>query len=149
MYVSQDRSQPSSTEDTPQVVPVDADTMFDQATLDEISDFILNIPELAEMEEQPLLDVTQPEPSVTPSGFENEVQQWHQYLTQAAQSIAPSYEGSLAYACGLAAGLHLVTTSAVAAHPMRLQAQTEELFTAMANLPDEAWDAFHMLHVRM
>ena len=116
--------------------------------LDEISNYIMSIPEMADGDES-LPDVLQPEPSVTPSCFENEVQQWHHFLTQAAQSIAPSYEGSLAYACGLAAGLHLATTSAIAPHPMRLQAQAGELFTEMANLPDEAWDAFQMLHVRM
>lgn len=149
MYTSAERSQRSSSEDTPPLAPVEESGAFNQAILDEISDFIVSIPDLAETEEQPLPGLAQPEPSVTPSAFENEVQQWHQYLTQAAQNIASSYEGALAYTCGLAAGLHLATTSAVAAHPSRLQTQTQELFTAMSNLPDEAWDAFQMLHVRM
>jgi hypothetical protein len=59
------------------------------------------------------------------------------------------YEGALAYACGLAAGLHLATTSPVAPHPVRVQLQAEELFAAMIHLPDDAWDAFHLVHLRM
>ena len=148
MYTSADRSQPSSNEETPHLPPLDRPSELDQDMLDEISDYILSIPELADAgETQPAIQ--QDQPFVTQSAFESEVQQWHQFLTQAAQSIAPSYEGSLAYACGLAAGLHLATTSAVTAHPVRIQGQTEELFTAMANLPDDAWYAFQMLHVRM
>ena len=112
----------------------------------------MNIPDIDETgaEDPSFYDLRmQPEPAVTPSSFESEVQQWHHFLVQAAQSIAPSYEGSLAYACGLAAGVHLATTSAIAPNPTRLQAQTEELFRAMASLPDDAWDSFQMLHVRI
>ena len=150
MYTFRDQSQPSSAEDTPHLSTMDqaSGPELDQAMLDEISDFILSIPEMADMDEE-MPEQYQAQPTVTASGFEAEEQQWHQFLTQAAQSIAPSYEGALAYACGLAAGLHLVTTSAIVAHPMTLQAQSEELFKAMANLPDEAWDCFQMLHTRM
>lgn len=148
MYTSIDRSQPSSNEDTPLIPPLEPPGL-DRNTLDEISNYIMSIPEMADMDDCLPENSLPPEPAVTPSGFENEVQQWHQFLIQAAQSIAPSYEGSLAYACGLAAGLHLATTSAVIPHPMRLQARAEELFTAMKDLPDEALDAFEMLHVRM
>ena len=108
----------------------------------------MSIPEPADTEDflpKPL----QPELAALSATFDNEVQQWHQFLTQAAQSKAPSYEGSLAEACSLAAGLHLATTSIITAHPMRLQVQTDELFAAMINKPDDAWDALPMLHVRM
>lgn len=130
----------------------DAAAGLDQQMLDEISDFIMSIPEMDDTNTEETLYESfklQPEPVATPTTLEQEVQQWHQFLVQAAQSIAPSYDGSLAYVCGLAAGLHLATTSAIMPHPMRLQAQTEELFRAMASLPDDAWDAFQMLHVRM
>ena len=152
MYTFADTSRPSSKQNTPPMQPHDAAPGLDQQTLDEISDFIMNIPEMddtdpADMMPDPLQ--LQPEPPVTPTSFDNEVQQWHHFLIQAAQSIAPSYDGSLAYACGLAAGLHLATTSAIMPHPLRLQAETEDLFRAMASLPDDAWDAFQMLHVRM
>ncbi|KAK3704332.1 hypothetical protein LTR37_013885 [Vermiconidia calcicola] len=147
MYTSADKSQPGSTETSPPLLPADQVPGLDQATLDELGIFIMSIPEMADEGIRP--DHLQYEPTITPSALEVEVQQWYGYLDQAAQSIAPSYEGALAYACGLAAGLHLVTTSAVAAHPARLQAQTEELFSAMANLPEDAWDTFEMLHVRI
>jgi hypothetical protein len=152
MYTSADKSQPSSKQNTPEMQPYDAAAGLDQQMLDEISDFIMNIPEMDDVDALGALPdplQLQPEPAVTPSSFENEVEQWHHLLVQAAQSIAPSYDGSLAYVCGLAAGLHLATTSAIMPHPLRLQAQTEELFRAMASLPDDAWDAFQMLHVRM
>ena len=152
LYTRADSSQPGSAQHTPQLRPHDATAELDQQTLDEISDFIMNIPDIDKTgaEDPSFYDLRmQPEPAVTPSSFESEVQQWHHFLVQAAQSIAPSYEGSLAYACGLAAGLHLATTSAIAPNPMRLQAQTEELFRAMASLPDDAWDSFQMLHVRI
>ena len=154
MYTSADKSQPGSKQTTPQLQSYDAVQGLDQDTLDEISDFIMSIPEMEDTTSDgtdilPDYLRLQPEPAVTPSSFENEVQQWHQFLVQAAQSIAPSYEGSLAYACGLAAGLHLATTSAIMPHPVRLQVQTQELFNAMAALPDEAWDSFCMLHIRM
>lgn len=150
MYTSAEKSQPGSEQNTPQLQPFDTATELDQQTLDEISEFIMNIPEMEETGPTLSFDLPfQPEPALTPSTLDNEVQQWHAFLTQAAQSIAPSYEGSLAYACGIAAALHLSTTSAIAPNPMRLQAQTEELFRAMASLPDDAWDSFQMLHVRI
>lgn len=154
MYTSADKSQPGSKQNTPQLQPYDAVEGLNQDTLDEISDFIMSIPEMEDTTTD-AADILpdylrlQPEPVIAPSSFENEVQQWNQFLIQAAHSIAPSYEGSLAYACGLAAALHLATTSAIMPHPVRLQAQTQELFNAMAALPDEAWDSFCMLHVRM
>jgi hypothetical protein len=152
MYTSADKSQTNSKQNTPQMQPYDAAAGLDQQMLDEISDFIMSIPEMDDTDATGVLPdplQLQPEPAVTPSNFENEVQQWHHFLVQAAQSLAPSYDGSLAYVCGLAASLHLATTSAITPHPLRLQAQTEELFRAMASLPDDAWDAFQMRHVRM
>ena len=152
MYTSADKSQPNSKPNTPPLQLYDAPAGPDQEMLDEISDFIMNIPETEDTGAVDIWsnpDELQLEQVVTPSSLENEVQQWHQFLVQAAQSIAPSYDGSLAYVCGLAASLHLSTTSAILPHPMRLQSQTVELFRAMANLPDDAWEAMQMLHVRM
>ena len=152
MYTSADKSQPNSEQDTPQLQPDDAAAGLDQQMLDEISEFIMNIPEMEDIDAADILfnprDL-QLDQVMTPSSLENEVQQWHRYLVQAAQSIAPSYNGSLAYVCGLAAALHLATTSAIMPLPVRLQAQNEEMFRAMASLPDDAWDAFQMLHVRV
>ena len=155
MYTSADKSQPGSKHTTPQMQPYDT-TMadLDQDTLDEISDFIMSIPEMEDTATDTAGNLPdylhlQPEPAVSPSTLEIEVQQWHQFLVQAAQSITPSHEGSLAFVCGLAAGLHLTTTSAIMPHPVRLQTQTQELFSAMTRLSDDAWDSFCMLHVRM
>lgn len=155
MYTSAEESQPGSKQNTPRSKSYDATIdNLNQETLDEISDFITSIPEMDNAPTDtanviPDYLSLQEEPVLTPSTFEIEVQQWHEFLVQAAQNIAPSYEGSLAYACDLAAGLHLATTSAVMPHPKRLQGQTNELFNTMAGLPDDAWDSFHMLHVRM
>src|ERR1700761_7017875 len=137
MYTSADKSPPPSTRETPQLPAFDQLPILDQTTLDEISNFITSIPYFGE-DEIALNTPRVEEPSVTESTFESEVQQWHQFFTQAAQSIAPSYEGALAYVCGVAASLHLISTSAIAPHPVRLQSQTEELFKAMANIPDDA-----------
>lgn len=152
MYTSAEKSQPGSTRNTPHLQPYDTAIDLDQQTLDEISSFIMNIPEMDNLGAAGMLpdpSTLLPEAAVTPSSFENEVEQWHQSLVQTAHSIAPSYEGSLAYVCSLAAGLHLATTSAITPHPIRLQAQTEELFRCMTGLPENAWDAFRLLHVRI
>ena len=154
MYTSADPSQPASKHSTPEIQPYDITAELNQDMLNELSDFIMNIPELND--DPANLGSIQadylrlyPEPAINPTKFETEVQQWHQFLIQAAQSVASSSDESLAYVCKLAAGLHMATTCAVTPHPMRLQAQTEQLFSAMMSLQDDAWSAFAMLHVRV
>jgi hypothetical protein len=87
LYTTADASQPNSTQDTPLFAPLGIPE-FDQETLDEISDFFMSIPEMAEGEVLPSAPPL--EPAITPSSFEQEVLEWHQFLSQAAQSIAPS-----------------------------------------------------------
>lgn len=148
MYTSTITSEPDSVEHTPHLEPLEEAPGLDQATLDEISDFIMSIPEMAD-DDTTLRPTQEPESAVTPSSFEHEVSQWHLHLTQAIESISSAHEGALAYCCGLAAGLHLATTSAIHPHPVRLQTQCDELFKAMSELPDDAWDTFETLHIRM
>jgi hypothetical protein len=120
---------------------------LDQETLDELSDYLVNMPNVTSEE---LLDPTLPiVPSVTPTTFQSSTRKWHERMMQEAQAIDTISDGTLEHACSLAGSLHLATTSPVRPNRVKLQTQTEELFTAMTSLPNDAWDAFHVLHIRV
>ncbi|KAK5174152.1 uncharacterized protein LTR77_001232 [Saxophila tyrrhenica] len=140
LYTAGDTSQPSSLQDTPQLQP-------DQDMLDEISDLIMSIPERVGPDDPP--EDLALQPSITPSTLEMEVQGWYQFLKQPEPTVAVKYDGALAYACKLAAGLHLAAYSPLAANSARLQLQAVELFSVMSRLPDDAWEACHTLHLRI
>lgn len=116
-------------------------------TLEHIGNFIMSVPHLSDQELLP--DASPPEPAITPSSLERGLQEWYEFFVQAAQSIEPSYGGTLSRACHAAASLHLLTSSAVTPHPTAVQVQTDGLFQAMMAVPENAWDAFERLHLRM
>jgi hypothetical protein len=120
---------------------------IDQATLDELSDYLVNMPDVTSEE---LLDSTLTiVPSVTPTTFQSSTREWHEHMMQDAQAIDIISDGTLERACSLAGSLHLTTTSPVRPSFTKLQAQTEELFSAMTSLPNDAWDTLHVLHIRV
>lgn len=124
--------------------------MLEDAAFEEITNFLLDLQDITELDTAPTMrEPTPPEPAITPSSFEHEVQHWHDYLAEAAEHMTANNDGALANACSLAAGLHLAATSAIVPSPVRLQAQRDELFSAMVVLADNAWDAQEAVHVRM
>lgn len=145
-FTAQDELRHDTAQGARQVVGLNT---FDtgQMTLDDISALLLDIPQLTDQELLP--DAPPPEPAITPLSFERELQEWYEFLVQAAQSIAPSYDGTLSRACHAAASIHLLTNSAVTPHTTTVHDQTDGLFQAMMAVPENAWDAFERLHLRM
>lgn len=140
LYTTADPSQPSSTEETP--APA---AELDQAMLDDISNFILSIPELAETGEQ-VPEVGQVLSGAERVTFEEEVERWDSVLRRAAGEMEDEGMGTV---CRLAADLHLLGTSAVQPHPMRVRQLVEELEQALVDVADEDWDEHPALHIQM
>lgn len=135
---------------TPSQAEWSEQSSFDEAALEQVSNFMLDLQDFTELHHAHSGPVTAAlEPTITPSSFEQEVQQWHQYLTQAAEAVAPRESGALANVCGLAAGLHLATTAPIRPSQASLQGQRDKLFTAMTALLDSAWEGLEVLHIRM
>lgn len=147
MYTFADASQPSSTERTPAPPPCPRGRGgFDQAMLDDISNFVLSIPELAEADQQ-LPEGAQMGQVVARNTFENKAEQWYRCLSDAAEHVA---DIALAHCCRLAADTHPLSPGHAAPYPLRLQAQSAELLHALSTLPDAAWDEVSpMLHIRV
>lgn len=147
MYTVADASQPSSTEQTPAPQTHGGGCgELDQGMLDDISNFILSIPELAETGEQ-MPGGAQLGQKVTRNTFDDDVGQWYRCLSDAAERVE---DIALAHCCRLAADVHLLTCSPAAPHPMRGHAQTEELLQALAGLLDAVWDDVSpTLHTRV
>jgi len=149
MYTCRPQAQEPIATSPPQPARLD-EPDIDDGALEEISNFHVDLQDLTELDlDESLTAPPEPEPAIIPASFEQEVQSWYQYLVEAANTIAPSEQGSLAYACRLAAGLHLATTSAIAPPPLQLQVQRVDLFNAMLALPDGAWFTFETLPVRV
>lgn len=150
MFTTADRSRPSSHEQTP-APPSRRETRrgeLDQAMLDDISNFILSIPELAETGEE-LPAGPQAPRTVTRTTFEDQVDEWAGTLNEASQRFGESNDSTLWRVCRLAAETHLLTTSAVQAHPMRIRSKTEELFKVMEVTANWAWEAHPAEHTRV
>lgn len=165
LYTSAEPSRPSSNDRQAPAPPVSRRGELDQGMLDDISNFILSIPELAETgEELPgaesALDARQVQAQTqtqtqtyggSRSMFEEEVELWHRVLSEARLSTTMRDEegAALAHVCRLAADLHLLSTSAVRAHPMRIQTRNDELLESMSDVPDETWNPASDLHTRV
>lgn len=146
-YTAAEPSQPSSTEDTPAPPARTRDPAggeLDQAMLDDISNFILSVPDLADTGEE-VPQETQLAQTVTARTFEDEVEVWDRRLREAGVRV----EGAIDRACRLAADVHLLSTSAVQPHPTRMRAKTDELFDAVSTSSEGAWEAWPAIQTRV
>lgn len=158
MYtVAEPSSEPSSHEHTPAPPSRPGEQSggeLDQDMLDDISNFILSIPELAETgtgtEEMSQITGTGRNMGLR-SEVEEEVGVWERVLRNHAGRLDGDPDGvsKVTRVCRMAADLHMVAMSPVRAHPMRVRAMVDELFQMVENLPEKSWEGHLMLHVRM
>lgn len=151
MYTMANASQPSPVETAPGPRSRgDAHDELNQTVLADISNFLVGIPNSAETGEQTARRRIAANRVVTPGTFEDGVKLWQRPLQEAARATAADGDRSLARICGLAERLHLLSTCSCRPHPLRLQAVHAELFDAMKDLPERAWESVAPeLHTRV
>lgn len=158
MYtVAEPTSQPSSHEQTPTPPspPCDGPTNeLDRGMLDDISNFILSVPDLAEtgtgMEQISQLASARGRPGLR-NEVDEEIELWEKALRNSASRIEMDCEGAaeVARVCHMAADLHKIAMSPVRAHPVRARAMVEQIFEVLRGVEEETWEGCLVLHVRM
>lgn len=155
--IAEPSSQPSSHEQTPAPPSRPSEgsaSELDQDMLDDISNFILSVPELAGtgtgMEEMSQIGGAGQCMGLL-SEVDEEVEGWERALRNSARRIEVDSDGfaEVVRACRMAADLHLVAVSQVRAHPVRVRAMVEQMFEAMRGVGEEKWEGCLVLHVRV